>query len=70
MYAELITVALAATSTLTCPTNNGCTSTATNGAIFQLKCTTNYNGAIIEVNQVGTPSSPTPTANKPGLLVR
>lgn len=66
MYAELITAALAVTSTtlvprqagsecpttISCPSNNGCTSTTTNGAVFQLKCTTNYNGPIIEINQV------------------
>lgn len=67
MFAELITAALAATATtlvprqatqvtcpasITCPTNNGCVATAVNGAVFQVKCTTNYNGQIIEINQV------------------
>jgi hypothetical protein len=37
---------------ITCPANNGCLSTAANGAVFQVKCTTNYNGHVIEVNQV------------------
>lgn len=67
MFAELITAALAATATtlvprqvqqstcpatIACPANNGCISTAANGAQFQVKCTTNYNGQVIEVNQV------------------
>ena len=37
---------------ITCPFDNGCLSTAANGAVFQVKCTTNYNGQVIEVNQV------------------
>lgn len=66
MYAELITAALAISpttlvprqagsacpATITCPINNGCSSTAANGAAFQLKCTTNFNVPVIEVNQV------------------
>jgi hypothetical protein len=66
MYAELITAAIALTPTtlvprqagnacptiISCPTDNGCSSTESNGAIFQLKCTTNFNGPVIEINQV------------------
>ena len=73
MYAELITAALAlAPNTLvprqagsacptkiTCPTNNGCYSTASNGAVFQLKCQTNFNGPVIEINQVSRCTSET-----------
>ncbi|KAF2626425.1 hypothetical protein BU25DRAFT_472139 [Macroventuria anomochaeta] len=68
MYAELITAALALTpttliprqtrlncpATISCPANNGCSSTAANGAAFQLKCTTNFNGPVIAVNQAAT----------------
>ncbi|KAF1926481.1 uncharacterized protein M421DRAFT_217426 [Didymella exigua CBS 183.55] len=68
MYAELITAALAVApttlfprqvgstcpTTIACPTNNGCTSTAANGAVFELKCSTNYNGPVIEINQAAS----------------
>ncbi|KAF3043727.1 hypothetical protein E8E12_008859 [Didymella heteroderae] len=40
--------------TITCPGNNGCTSAAPNGAVFQVKCTTNFNGPVIEVNQASS----------------
>lgn len=45
-------VACPASGQITCPGNNGCVSTAANGAVFQVKCTTNYDGQVIEVNQV------------------
>jgi hypothetical protein len=35
-----------------CPNEDGCMATATNGAVFQYKCSTDYNGAIIEASQV------------------
>ena len=39
-------------STITCPNDNGCLATASNGAIFKMQCTTNLNGRVIEVAQV------------------
>ncbi|KAI4915150.1 uncharacterized protein J4E92_009426 [Alternaria infectoria] len=35
----------------TCPRWNGCVSTSTNGAVFQLTCATDYNGPIIDSAQ-------------------
>lgn len=66
MYEKLVTAVLVLAPTtivprqagsvcptkISCPTNNGCHSTASNGAIFQLKCQTNFNGPVIEINQV------------------
>ena len=66
MYAELITAAIALApttliprqagpacpATITCATNNGCLSTAANGAVFQLRCRTDFNGPVISVSHV------------------
>jgi hypothetical protein len=35
-----------------CPNEDGCMTTAANGAVFQYKCSTDYNGDIIESSQV------------------
>lgn len=67
MYAELITAALAlapttlvprkttavCTDNVKCPMNDGCSSTTPNGAAFQMKCSTDFNGPVIEINEVG-----------------
>jgi hypothetical protein len=35
-----------------CPNENACTTTTGNGAVFELKCATDYNGDIIQSTQV------------------
>jgi hypothetical protein len=35
-----------------CPNENGCTTTASNGAVYALKCFTDYNGPTIAVTHV------------------
>jgi hypothetical protein len=35
-----------------CPNENGCTTTTTNGAVYELKCFADYSGPTISVTQV------------------
>ncbi|KAH4408601.1 hypothetical protein HBH92_146810 [Parastagonospora nodorum] len=37
-----------------CPNENTCTTTTGNGAVFQMKCATDYNGIIIQSTQAGS----------------
>lgn len=40
--------------TPTCPRDDGCTATISNGAMFKMMCSTDYSGNVIEVAQVNT----------------